>query len=82
MGSETPVKITTYPNVHIDVQPSPDGKLTNLVVSVVHSHPLGPQNVIDEQIVIPMPIEYAETLGKKLSAPHIVVAPANGKVAA
>jgi hypothetical protein len=60
-------KQVTYPNVVIDVQPLPDGNRM-LVIQA-------PAGAPTEVLLFPMSGDYADELGKKLTAPHIV--PAN-----
>ena len=54
----------------ISVQPAPDG-MRILVIQA-------PANAPTEVLLFPMSAEYAEGLGKQLTAPHIVTAGSNG----
>lgn len=63
-------KQITYPNVVIDVQPLPDGNQM-----LVISEPAGAPHTVH---LFPMPAEYAEALGRKLTAPHIIPAASSG----
>lgn len=60
-------EVITYPNVQIDVQTDPSGAVI-LIVDV-----LSPVGVMKRH-AYPMNAAYAEALGKKLSAPRVVVA--------
>ena len=69
MNPEQPIpmpvaKQILYPNVQISVNPSPDGNIHLVIVAP------------GEVLVFPMGVEYAQNLGKQLSAPRIVTAPA------
>lgn len=66
----SPPKQITYPNVVIDVQPLPDG---NLMLAIIE--PAGAPTTVH---MFPMSAEYAAELGRKLTAPHIIPAAANG----
>ena len=61
-----PPKQITYPNVVMEVQPLPAGG----VVLLVHAP--------GETLLFPMVGEYAQALGKKLSAPRVIPAHQNG----
>ncbi|HWF25163.1 MAG TPA: hypothetical protein VG275_06940 [Solirubrobacteraceae bacterium] len=60
-----PPKQITYPNVIIEVQPQPEGHVVMVIAAP------------GETLVFPMGVEYAQELGKKLTAPRIIPA-ANG----
>jgi len=63
---QSPPKQITYPNVVIDCQPLPEGNVM-LVVSA-------PAGAPTEVLIFPMSGEYAQELGRKLIAPHIIPA--------
>jgi hypothetical protein len=62
----TPVaepKQITFPNVVIDAQPLPDGEVVILMIAAP-----------GETMLFPMSVEYAQNLGRKLTAPHVIPA--------
>ena len=66
------MKQTTYTRVALDVVRT-DGSVV-LTVSVPHAHPERGEVPFDEMMLFPMPAEYAAELGRKLTAPSVVVA--------
>lgn len=60
-------ELVQHPNVSIDVQSDPNGNV-RLVCDVI-----GPVGVI-KRLVFPMSAAYAEDLGRKLTAPRVIVA--------
>jgi len=61
-----PPKQITYPNVVIEAQALPEGNRVLIIQAP------------GEVLLFPMSGEYAEALGKKLTAPHIIPAGQNG----
>lgn len=59
-----------YPQVNIDIQTTPTGDRA-LVIQC-----MAPNKVM----IFPMSVDIAETVGRKLSAPSIVVANGNGHI--
>lgn len=66
------MKQTTYTNCALDVQR--DGDSIILTAGIPHAHPERGKLTVDEVFVFPMPAEYAAELGRKLSAPSVIVA--------
>lgn len=60
-------EVITYPNVSLDVQTDPTGNL------ILFADVIGPAGIV-RRMMFPMGAAYAETLGKKLTAPRVQVA--------